>query len=449
VTRLAWLLITLIVLGGVATVLAWPRLESEPPEIAITDGFDPTHPLYLGAEDSVEAHVTIADAGQGVRTFEALIEAGGASKSLVQQVYPGDVLFGATRLVGVETADIQLNAADLGLPDGEATLVLRATDFSVRTNTTEQRIELRIDTRPPKIRADLPPQIPRGGAGLARYRVDELTAIDGVFVGDVLFRGFPEHPDASERIAYFTIPVDSPVGAKIGVMAQDLAGNTTTVRSEIRVQEKSFGEENLDLSDEFLARVADRFSDVKGVDASDSLAAFRYVNEKLRVQNEQKIRATLDAGASAERLWTGSFQQMPGSKVMSRFAERRHYKVRGQEVSVVRHYGFDLASTRQAPILASNAGRVVYADALGIYGNCVLVDHGQGLASLYGHLSSIDVSVGQPVARGDVLGHSGATGLAGGDHLHFAILVNGEYVDPIEWWDPKWIETRIDARWPE
>jgi murein DD-endopeptidase MepM/ murein hydrolase activator NlpD len=117
----------------------------------------------------------------------------------------------------------------------------------------------------------------------------------------------------------------------------------------------------------------------------------------------------------------------------------------GSSCSKAVHFGYDLASLSLAPITAANSGRVVYADDLGIYGNCVLLDHGLGLATLYGHLSRIDVSAGDTVAKGDTLGLSGATGLAGGDHLHFAVLVSGTYVDPLEWWDPAWIRTHIDT----
>ena len=97
-------------------------------------------------------------------------------------------------------------------------------------------------------------------------------------------------------------------------------------------------------------------------------------------------------------------------------------------------------------ITSAAAGRVVFAEELGIYGNCVLVDHGLGLGSLYGHLSRVDVQPGQDVLQGETLGLSGATGLAGGDHLHFAILVGGVYVDPLEWWDPAWVRSNVDTR---
>ena len=79
------------------------------------------------------------------------------------------------------------------------------------------------------------------------------------------------------------------------------------------------------------------------------------------------------------------------------------------------------------------------ASWLGIYGNCVIIDHGMGVQSLYGHLSSFDVKVGDTVTRGQIVGRSGMTGLAGGDHLHFTMLVGGRMVNPVEWWDPHWI----------
>ena len=89
---------------------------------------------------------------------------------------------------------------------------------------------------------------------------------------------------------------------------------------------------------------------------------------------------------------------------------------------------------RAAPVQASNAGRIVLADFLGIYGNCVIVDHGLGLQSLYAHLSSIGVKVGDTVTQGQELGRSGTTGLAGGDHLHFTMLLGGHAVTPVDWW---------------
>jgi murein DD-endopeptidase MepM/ murein hydrolase activator NlpD len=91
---------------------------------------------------------------------------------------------------------------------------------------------------------------------------------------------------------------------------------------------------------------------------------------------------------------------------------------------------------------------VVLAKYLGIYGNTVIVDHGFGLMTLYGHLSAIGVKEGETVTRGQPLGRSGATGLAGGDHLHYSVLVGGTFTIPKEWWDGHWIQDRIARKIP-
>ena len=95
---------------------------------------------------------------------------------------------------------------------------------------------------------------------------------------------------------------------------------------------------------------------------------------------------------------------------------------------------------------AANAGRVVHAGPIGIYGEVVVLDHGLGVFTLYGHLSSISVAAGATVARGDEVGRTGETGLAGGDHLHYSTMLHGIHVDPIEWWDAAWIRDRIAPR---
>ena len=110
--------------------------------------------------------------------------------------------------------------------------------------------------------------------------------------------------------------------------------------------------------------------------------------------------------------------------------------------------GYDLAVTQHVGVEASNDGKVVYAAPLGIYGNCIVVDHGYGLQTIYGHLSRIDVHEGDMVKRGQVMGLSGMTGMAGGDHIHFAMQLDGVQIDPKEWWDPHWIKDHIARRVP-
>ena len=131
---------------------------------------------------------------------------------------------------------------------------------------------------------------------------------------------------------------------------------------------------------------------------------------------------------------------------MALFGDRRTYFYGGKAVGDSIHTGVDLASLAHAPIEAANTGVVRFAGELGIYGNAVIIDHGLGLATLYAHLSAIQVRPEQTVKRGEIIGSSGATGLAGGDHLHFGVAINGQFVDPREWWDPHWIEDNVTKK---
>ena len=133
---------------------------------------------------------------------------------------------------------------------------------------------------------------------------------------------------------------------------------------------------------------------------------------------------------------------MPNTEVEAQFADHRIYSYQGQEVDRQDHLGYDLATTANAAVTAANDGVVMQAEYFGIYGNAVVIDHGYGLLSLYGHLSRFGVKPGDAVKRGQTIGWSGATGLAGGDHLHFSMILQGEQVDAREWWDPHWLEDR-------
>jgi murein DD-endopeptidase MepM/ murein hydrolase activator NlpD len=129
--------------------------------------------------------------------------------------------------------------------------------------------------------------------------------------------------------------------------------------------------------------------------------------------------------------------------VFANFAELRTYVYSGREIDRQVHFGYDLASTRQSAVPAANKGVVVFAEPLTIYGNTVVIDHGLGLQTLYAHLSSTAVKVGDAVEKGQEIARTGSTGLAIGDHLHYEVLVNGVSVTPLEWWDGKWIRDHI------
>jgi murein DD-endopeptidase MepM/ murein hydrolase activator NlpD len=148
-------------------------------------------------------------------------------------------------------------------------------------------------------------------------------------------------------------------------------------------------------------------------------------------------------------LWSRPFRQLANTQVEAQFADHRRYLYRGAKVAEQDHLGFDLAATANVPVVAANDGKVAFADFLGIYGNCVVIDHGYALQSIYGHLNTIGVKAGDAVKQGQEIGRSGSTGLAGGDHLHFSMQVDGVQVNPTEWWDEHWIHDRVLLKFPD
>jgi len=170
---------------------------------------------------------------------------------------------------------------------------------------------------------------------------------------------------------------------------------------------------------------------------------YLYANSTIRTMNNKKIH-DLCMQPDSKRHWSGRFTRMAGSGKAG-FADHRTYYYQGKPIDKQVHLGMDIASTRHAPVKAAGTGKVIYSDYLGIYGNMVMIDHGQGVFSLYSHLSQSNVSPGDMLKQGDVLGNTGTSGMAGGDHLHFSMLVNGIFVTPKEWWDQHWIDVTIDG----
>jgi murein DD-endopeptidase MepM/ murein hydrolase activator NlpD len=289
-----------------------------------------------------------------------------------------------------------------------------------------------------------------GGAEFVVFRTTPQDVDAGVRVGE---RSYPAYPgssvglrDPAVRVAFFALLYDQDLNTPVEVFARDAAGNQATAAlPDYRPFPKPFGRSRIPLDDRFLNRVVPAIAEKTPgmpIDTSNVLQGFLTINGELRRKNAETI-ASYAAKSAPEMMWKENFQQLGNSQVEARFADNRTYVYQGKDVDQQVHLGFDLAVTANVPIVAAQRGVVMHADYLGIYGNCVILDHGLGVQSLYAHLSAIDVKPGDRVEKGQTLGRSGMTGLAGGDHLHFTMLVNGQPVNPVEWWDTKWMQDRV------
>jgi murein DD-endopeptidase MepM/ murein hydrolase activator NlpD len=294
-----------------------------------------------------------------------------------------------------------------------------------------------------------------GGTEAIVYRVSPADVKSGVVVGDLEYPGFPASgahvpgippiTDPGLRIAFFALRWDQKLDTPMRLFARDEAGNSAQADFERQTFPKAQKQSRIALDDKFLSRVIPAIlAGTTEVKPEGSLVEqFVVVNGELRRKNAARI-ASFAASTSPELLWNGEvFHPYTNSSAEAAFADHRTYVYDGKEVDRQVHLGFDLASYANASIVAANRGVVLFAAELGIYGNAVIIDHGMGVQSLYGHLSSIAVQPGATVEKGQEIGKSGMTGMAGGDHLHFTMLVNGQMVTPIEWWDSHWIEDRV------
>ena len=377
----------------------------------------------------------------GVRRITGTIEQGGSRYTVFDvQETPHRMMFWRRHEVPqVKTFQVGKQQAP-ALHDGKARLIIEAQSNDLRGRVDSIESDVEIITQPPRISADgAQHYINQGGSELVVFTPSGYVTDSGVRVGKYAFRSFPHPSQTSQRFSLFAYPWDLPVDTVPVAYARNPAGAEATARFWYKVFPKKFRSRDLPIDDAFLDKVVNQI-DPGG--SGDLLARFLKINGEMRRRNNQTL-ADLRLKTADRFLWSGPFLPLTNAAVESSFADKRSYIYKGNKVDEQVHLGFDLAVTLHVSVPAANDGRVVWADNLGIYGNCVVVDHGYGLQSIYGHLSEIAVKPGDMVKKAQSLGKSGSTGLAGGDHLHFSMQVDGVQVNPIEWWDEHWIKDRI------
>lgn len=424
-------IILLVLLIGLALFL-WPYYEGSAPVISLDHA-----PKALGLRN--EFSFKVSDQGKGLRLVRVYLKQGQKTALLLEHK--------PERPHEVQSINVVATPLAMGFSQGPAELLFEASDNSLRGwgagNQSQLILSLDIDTTPPRLmqRSGIV-YVNRGGSAVAVYDVSEPGAEHGVMVGQRLFKGFhpwPSQPKAA--MCLFAYPFDEPRQSRIAIWAQDAAGNKANALLRVRLRWRNFRDDNLNISDNFLNEIQNRFGSLAPASAQTPLAVFQWVNVTLRDRNHQRIQQAASQ-TGPYQLWDGPFLRAPG-KTMAGFGDHRTYFYNKQEVSQAFHLGIDLADIERSPVPAAAKGVVRLAEETGIYGNCVIIDHGQGLATLYGHLSQLGVGVGQTVEKGQELGLSGATGLALGDHLHFSVLVDGIFVVPTEWWDDHWIQDNV------
>ena len=436
-------LICLMVVVPVAWILM-QRLEGEKPSIVL----EPPSP-FIGKTHTLS--VNVSDVKSGVREIWVGLVKDGKEVLLFEKELPSEGFIGGgkTRKASFK---IDIEPKKMGITDGKAILRMVARDYSWRKwlhgNAAYIEKEVTIDTKPPGV--DVLSRIhnvSQGGTGLVIYKLSEPCLESGVSVGENFFPGHSGYyKDKNFFVAFFALDYTQGAGTELLVKATDLSGNSSRTGFPYYIKRRVFKNVFLDISDRFLNWKMPEFDvDVPPDSKNPLVDKFLKVNREFRKYNNLKVKEVGEK-TDSEMYWSGSFSRLPNSARKANFADHRRYRYQGNIIDEQVHLGVDLASSAHSPVPASNGGKVAFAENLGIYGKTVMIDHGFGLFSTYSHLSALDVKQGQMVTKGEIIGRTGSTGMAGGDHLHFGILVHNTFVNPVEWWDSAWIKNNISNK---
>jgi murein DD-endopeptidase MepM/ murein hydrolase activator NlpD len=390
----------------------------------------------IGQATPIGVHVTDP---RGVRSVKASVEQNGSSYPVWQMAQASKAKDGTWNFTaGVKTTP--------QLKDGKAKLIVEATSNDVMHRSAQIERDVTVVTQPPTVSVDSEQHyIYIGMAELATFDVSGAYTGAGVRVRDQSFRAWPMPGGKPGLFSLFAFAWNMPQTTIPAVFASNGAGNDVTIPITVvfpKKEQPHYTVHDLQVSDQFMQKVVGEL-DPNG--SGDMVTRFVRINNEMRKSNNKTL-SDLRFKTADHFLFSEPFQRQPHSQAEATFADLRNYIYQGKKIDQQVHLGYDLAVTQHVGVQAANDGRVVWAAPLGIYGNCIVVDHGYGLQTIYGHMSHFDVHEGDVVKRGQVMGQSGMTGMAGGDHIHFAMQLDGVQIDPKEWWDPHWIQDHIARR---
>jgi len=438
------MLLLILVFVGATAVLSYFRLEGTPPTIIVDNP-----PKVLGRIYNLKFKVK--DDRSGVHEVKVIITQGNKSHTVFDKSFPVEKWWEGT---GIKEKDFEvlINPLNYGFSQGKIEISIIANDASwrgmLKGNKVKWAENTNLDTTPPIISVrSLRHNMMQGGSGLIVYRVNEPVSKTGVYINDHFFPACPKPGGPKgDYVAMMAIPYNVSSPKRMVIVAIDLAGNKAEAGFPYNVYPHKPKPDKIILTDHFLEQkvptIMSRYPDI--VKPGTLIYEFLEINHAVRKINNDQFRK-ICSHVTDKIYWHGSFIRLPHAALRAHFADHRYYYYHHKLVDKGYHMGVDLASIRHAPVPAANAGKVVFTGYLGIYGNTIIIDHGLGLYSTYSHLDSFKVAVGEIVKKGQIIGITDTTGLAGGDHLHFGMLVDGVFVNPVEWWDPMWVKTHILA----
>jgi hypothetical protein len=455
-----------VIVVVVAGVVVWvTQFEAEPPLIKLL-----TRPTKIGGPFTLK--FTAQDPQKGLRRVRVAVIQDRQTREVpvLPRLGPppgGEVGEVKYRPQG-RKSPIQFKAVidpkALGLENRDAVIVVQAWDRAwangLQGNEARLIIKVMIDTEPPFL--TMATQIfylARGGAGLLMFRTDQDTVRTEARVDGGRFIAYRIKP-----LRLWQVMVACPMAFRSGwprpkicpnviVTAWDRAGNPSRVHLVTRHRVPRWadrGHGRVKVSNEWLARIVAMAEYRRpGI---EPVQVFRRIWSEFDRDGRQVLRV-LGRRSGPRPTWNQVFiVPLAGGLPRAKFGHMRSYIHKDRLLVRRPVYGVDFVSRqRRAPVLAANDGRVVLVGFFGPFGQTVVLDHGLGLLSLYGHLSRAapGLNIGDRVKRGQVIGRTGRTGVTSVEKLHFAMVLGGIFVDPYEWWDWNWIKLNVADKYPE
>lgn len=384
-----------------------------------------------------------------------LLDSSGIKSYKVSFIGNGEIVTLIDKKIEDNKKDIEfyLPIPKINITDGDILKYkIEATDNSKYNfflgNTTQKEFEIIVDRIPPEARIiAMSNKIAHGGsAAVVFFAKDDNLASISISNGYQNFVAFPFIKDGY-YVSIVPWSIHNP-SFRGRIIVEDKAGNIKRSNIGFARYSRNYRVSNLSLKDSFIDNKIVSVIESAGtipIDAfSSRLEMFKYANETIRNNDENMIYdkiLNLDLKNSYQ---INAFKPLKDSVIVGIFGDHRKYTLDKEPAGESYHLGTDLASIKNAQVFASNDGVVVLKESLGIYGNTIVIDHGLGIYTLYSHLSEFYVKEDDVVKQGDIIGRTGASGLAFGDHLHFGVLIQGVFVLSTEFMDSRWLKTNIN-----
>ncbi len=429
------LAILILIIGALGYLYNSALFERNAPKIVIADSIDWNlkSPLKLHIEDD-----------SGIKFVRITLNDGKNSMLLSKKIYE----------TPKKSIDIDVKVPKTGfiINKKRFQLNVEAVDTSkwnfLSGNNSKKSVNIRIDRKRPELYiVSNSYKIIKGGVAAVIFKAKDEN-LKELYIDTNYGKKFKPTPFYKDD--YYISLVAWPSNQKrfkATIIAEDKAGNISKTRVRLYLKNKRYKVSKIKLKDSFLdGKISDLVEEFKpDFSNASKIKKFKVVNELMRKENEaliEKVTSRTDEKMIKD-FKINPFYPLKNAAAVASFGDHRYYYYNGEMISESYHLGLDLASTAGAKIKTQNYGEVIFADLNGIYGNNLIIYHGLGICSLYGHCSSFLTAQGEKVKPGEILAKTGKTGLALGDHLHFGILVQGVEVRPEEWMDKKWMRESI------